>query len=104
MARTSYAFDQLHRPRMPDAQNANSFNAENGTDLQSRGEPSLRRDSDLVIEQFDQFDEEFFFPDVSDAIAEDNQINSFEIECSDIDDLVDAMDLNQDERLIDTNA
>lgn len=100
MSRTSNAFGNAYRPRMivehaPDALKAADHLAEHGAPLQSRGQPSLRRDSDLSIEQFDQFDEEFFFPDVSDVIAEDNQIYPFEVERLDVDDLVDAIDLNQ---------
>ncbi len=58
-------------------------------------------------EQPDQFDEEFFFPDVIDVIAEGNQISRFEIEYSDVDDvddIVDAIDLNRHDLFYDTNT
>lgn len=65
---------------------------------------ALRQHYDITIEPFDLFDEEFFFPDVSDVITEDYLTNRFEIERSDIDDLVDGIDLNQHDPLYDTNA
>lgn len=65
----------------------------------SQGQVSLRRHSDLSIEPLDELDEAFFFPDVSDAIAED-----FAMEHADLDDLVDAIDLNQHDAFYDTDA